>query len=308
MASLSYTGVRVVDPILTHHVQGYQNATFVGDALFPTVPVKTQGGQVIEFGKEAFMLYNLRRAPGGPSKRIEFGYVGKPYTLIQEALEAKVPTEFHRDAMAVPGIDLAAQSVDLTMKVIKLSLEYQQASIATNTNNYDSNHKKDCTALKWSAAGGLPITDINNGRDAIRATIGVRPNVLVLSAQAWKAVRDNAQVLERFKYTTSGPVSIDQFAKLVEIPRVVLADAVYSSDSGAFSDVWGNTAVLAYVPLTPSSIQEPSYGYTYTMEGHPSVKQPYYENSTESWIYKVIYERQPVLTGMTAGYLFYNCA
>ena len=78
-------------------------------------------------------------------------------------------------------------------------------------------------------------------------------------------------------------------------------------DDDTFSDIWGNNAVLAYVaPEGMAAVPTPSYGYTYTMEGHPLVEQPYWENGSKSWIYGTTMERSPVLTGMAAGYLFQN--
>ena len=72
--ALSTAGVRVIDPILSNVVQGYSNMDLVGKNLFPNVPVFASGGQIIEFGKEAFKLYNARRAPGGKTSRIQMGY------------------------------------------------------------------------------------------------------------------------------------------------------------------------------------------------------------------------------------------
>ncbi|CAK0772392.1 hypothetical protein WCLP8_4870007 [uncultured Gammaproteobacteria bacterium] len=50
-------------------------------------------------------------------------------------------------------------------------------------------------------------------------------------------------------------------------------------------------------------MEEPSYGYTYTMKGHPMVEAPYYDNNKRSTIYGVTFERKPVLTGQCAGFL-----
>jgi hypothetical protein len=42
------------------------------------------------------------------------------------------------------------------------------------------------------------------------------------------------------------------------------------------------------------------------MTGNPMAEQPYYENNAKRWIYPVTFERAPVLTGMTSGYLLQN--
>jgi len=197
---MSNAGVRVIDPILTNVAQGYRNSEFVGNILFPRVPVYATGGQIIEFGKEAFYSYNLRRTPGGATKRIQFGYLGKQFALSQDSVEAQVPREWMRDAAAVPGIDLGTRAINLGMKVVTKSLEEEQASLATNAANYDANHKLALAAgTKWSAATGTPSDDIDSAREAIRGAVGVYPNVVLMSAVAFNAARNNPNVKARFQ-------------------------------------------------------------------------------------------------------------
>lgn len=304
---LATNNVRVVDPILSTVAQGYKHNQRVGGLLFPRVPVTVAAGKIIQFGKESFQLYNTRRAPGGKTARVQFGYEGVPYALVQDALEGKVPREWQRDASQVPGIDLGTRAVTTVMNILTLTLEVEQAAIATNAANYDNAHKVALAgAAKWSADTGKPLTDIANGKEAVRATTGMRPNVCVLSPLAWKAAQNNPSVTERFKFTTAEPITLAMFAKLIEVDVVVVGDAVYADDGGDFHDVWGNACVLAYAPQNPTGQEEPSYGYTYAIDGNPAVEMPYYDNSEKSWIYGVTYERAPQLTGMVAGYLIQN--
>ncbi len=309
MPPLNPTSVRVIDPILTTHVQGYQHPGRVGHLLFPRVPVYVSGGQILEFGKESFRKYATRRAPGGATRRITFGYLGKPFALVQDSLEAPVPREFMRDASRVPGIDLGRMATDTTMQVITLALESEQAAVAVAAANYDNDHKLALAAgTKWSADTGVPLTDIDTGREAIRASIGMEPNTLILSAVAWKAARNNPQVAARIYAeqpdTDRGPVTLEQFRRAVDLPTVAVAGAIAADENDAFEDIWGNNAVLAYVaPQGQAAVPVPSYGYTYTMDGHPLVEQPYWDNNAKSWIYGVTMERAPVLTGMAAGFL-----
>jgi hypothetical protein len=302
-------GVRVIDPILSNVAQGYKNAEFVGSVLFPRVPVGVSGGQIIEFGKEAFYSYNLRRTPGGVTKRINFGYAGKPFALLQDSLEVPVPREHMRDAAAVPGIDLGMRATALGMKIVTKSLEIDQAALATNANNYDANHKLILAgATKWSVDTGTPSNDIDTAREGIRSSIGVYPNVVLMSAVAFNAARNNANVKSRFQYTTHDAITEDMLANLWNVEKVIVGKSITMSDQGVPTDIWGNNVVLAYTNLGSMNAEEPSYGYTYTMDGNPLVEQPYWDANTKSWIYPVNYERVPVLSGITAGFLIGNPA
>lgn len=299
--------VRVVDPVLSSIAKGYSNAEFVGHHLFPRVPVGQRGGQILTFGKEAFRRYNLRRAPSSPTKRIQYGYAGEPFALFQDAAEALVAIEHISEAAASqPGVDLSAGAVRLTMDVALKSLEFEQAALATNAGKYDADHKIALTGGdKWSAETGNPTADVEAGKEAVRATTGKRANVCLLSANAFEAARTNPKITEHFNKTTDDPVDEVMLSKLWRM-KVVVGDAITVDDDDQFEDIWGNNAVLAYVPMANLSQGQPSYGYTYVLNGHPFVQQGYYEDNIKSWVHGVTFERAPVLAGMGAGFLIQN--
>ena len=70
MPQMTPRQARVIDQILTTVARGYKNSAFVGMTLFPYVPVGQRGGRILKFGKEAFRLYETRRAPGGLVGRV----------------------------------------------------------------------------------------------------------------------------------------------------------------------------------------------------------------------------------------------
>jgi hypothetical protein len=97
-------------------------------------------------------------------------------------------------------------------------------------------------------------------------------------------------------------------AAYFDLKRVVVGKAVYlpetAADTALASDIWGDDAVLAYVPETGDTYQVPSYGYTYELSGYPQVEAPYFERSNDSWLYPVKTERKPYLVGAEGGFLF----
>ncbi len=307
--SMSISQVRVIDPVLTEIAQGYRHAEHVGHALFPRVPVWVSGGQVLEFGRESFKLYQARRAPGSATKRIQFGYLGKSFALVQDALEGQVPREYLRDAARVPGVDLSRRSVNGVLRALSLTLENDQAQLATNAANYDADHKVTLSGTdQWSDGSSDPVATIDTGKEAIRSSVGIYPNTLLLSARAFNALKEHPKVLERFKYTSRDSITPEMIAALWDLEKVTVGKAVAFDDAGGVIDIWGNNAILAYVPTTPSGMEDPSFGYTYTMQNYPLVEKPYYENNAKSWVYPVTYERLPVLTGILSGYLIQNPA
>lgn len=310
MPQMTPAAARIVDPVLSTIAQGYQNSEMIASALFPTVPVNLRGGNIITFGKEAFMLYQSQRAPGENTRRVRFGYAGAPYSLVDYSLEGLVPVEVEQEAQNGPGIDLGAGAIVEVSAIMALRLEKQSADIARNAASYAAANKVTLSGTdQWSdLTGSDPINDIETAKEAVRAATGKRPNTIVLGALVMAKLRQHSKVLDRIKYTGRDIATPELLAALFGVERVVVGDAIYSNDAGtAFTDVWGKDVIVAYTNL--ASVQSgglPSYGYTYQLKGYPSVEEPYYDRNAKSWIYPVSRAEAPVLASASAGYLITN--
>ena len=309
LANMTLAAARVVDPVLTTVAQGYKNTEYVGDALFPAVPVDQRGGRIVTFGKEDFRLYATGRTPGSNTKRVTFGYSGSNYALEQHALEGVVPFEIMQDANQVPGIDMARVAVMKTQNIIALRKEKAQADLATTAANYPASNKVTLAGTdQWSdytAAASNPADDIETAKEAIRAQIGRRPNTVVMGAAVFAKLRLHPTVLDRIKYTGRDSATPELPANLFGGERVLVGGAVYENAGGtAMVDVWGKFVVVAYTELgSLADMGLPSYGYTYQLRGNPMVETPYQDRPAKSWVYPVTDENAPVIAGSTAGYL-----
>ena len=307
MPQMTPAQARAADPVLTTHARGYRNAQMVADRLFPFANVAAYGGRVIEFGKDAFKLYGAKRAPGSNVKRVTVGYGNAPYSIVPSALNGVVPSELMRDAAQVPGINLATNAVNKALRSLLLEYEYDCAAIATNAANYDASHKVTLSGTDvWSDPLSDPTGDVEAAKDAVRASIGMYPNTLLLAAKAAGNLRRHQKIIDRSANTGIRRVTLELLAQIFEIENVVVAGGVVANDADVMSDVWGTAAVLAYVSPgadVNADITEPSYGYGYRIEGMPLVRSPYWDQDTLSWLYGVSNDATPVLAGMAAGYL-----
>ncbi len=299
---------RVIDPILSNVVLGYKHPDHIGMELFPRVPVETSGGKIIQFNKDGFRLYNTARAPGTATKRVQFGYAAGSYGLTNHALEGVVPIEHQREAEVVPGIDLGTGAVNGVMRIESLVIEKEQADLARDAAKFDANHKNTLAGTnQWDDyANSDPIADVTAAREAIRSSTGTYPNVIEIPSLVLSKLKNHPSIIEKIKYSERGIVTAEILAAVFEIDKVIIGKAIAFDDADAPIDIWGKDVVLAYVPTMASTIQEPSFGYTYTMMNNPHVEDPYYERNIKSWVYGTQYERAPLLTGITSGFLLQN--
>ena len=298
---------RAVDPILTAVARGYRSPqAAVANVLVPVVPVGQRAGRILSFGPDDFKLVSTARAPGANTKRIQFGYSSDNFSLADYRLEGAVPIELMEEAQAVPGIDLASVAVRRVQNMMALEREKQAADLALNAAKYAASNKATLTTgTQWDDATSDPFKAIIDAKEAIRSQTGTMPNVLTLGPKVLTALRTHAKVLARLSTASDRPpATLAQLQALFELQQIVVGEAVYHNGT-SFVDVWGKDAVLAFT--TPASQQEmgsPSYGYTYQLQGRPSVEEGYFDDNTNTWYYPTTDAYQPVLAGASAGFLF----
>lgn len=310
MSQLNLAQARVIDPVLTTVAQGYKQPDLVGGSLFPQVPVGLRAGKIITFGKEDFMLYSTRRAPGENTKRIQFGMTSGSYSLEDHSMEGAVPIENYQEGMAPEKgftVDHYKIAIYKVSRIMALRLEKAQADLATTAGNYGSSNKTTLSGTsQWSDFSGTsnPIKDVETGKEAVRSAVGMRPNTVVMGAKVFAQLKQHPVVRDYLKYTGRDVATPEIMASLFGVDRVMVGDAVYASDAGVFSDVWGKSVVLAYTDMASlADMGTPTYGYTYNLNGYPIVEQPYFDRNAKSWFVPVTRAEAPVIAGASAGYL-----
>lgn len=307
------------NPILTSLLLGMGQGTMVAERLFPRLPQTLSSVNLAKLGDERLRRYNLRRAPGGPTKRVNIKFEGVAYEVNQYSVEVPMPRELIREAdesrkLNVGNyLDVSTIAMATANDVLGLDYELECAALATNPATYASGHVLALAgATKWSAPTGTAVTDIRAAIDIVRKKIGRRPNALTLSADAMSALETNAEVRSYLPSTQQGPATLEQLKQILRLESIVMGDAVWVDDTDTGRDVWGNNAVLAYVPSigangTPNiSLAQPAFGFTNVLEGHPFAEAPYYEPGLKSWVYGATFERRPNVAYNTAGFLFTN--
>jgi hypothetical protein len=307
MPLMSLSDVRVQDPVLTSVVQGYSQAELVGPFLFPEVPVTQRSGYVITFGKSDFALFDTRRAPGAATKRRTTNYSNRKFTLFQDSIEGELPIEHLEESQnAQVPIDLQEATAEGAMASIQLRLEYDIATLATDTNNYDTNNKQALSGTdRWDNSGSDPRSLMDSWKEAVRAKIGRYPNSALFGPNVFNAAKNHADLRDQIKYTSEKSITPEMLAQLFDLSRGIKigSSLVLDETTGELMDIWGDAIILAYVPEQITTRREPSYGYTYTLKNYPVAEEPYYDRNHKTWYFPVTSERSPELTGQDAGFL-----
>lgn len=310
-------------PILTTMLLGAGQGSHVALRLLPPLPQALNGFTLAQMGNETKRRYNLRRAPGATTKRVEIKFEGKTYAVDQDAVDVAVPREYLRDADETQTLDvnqhldISKMAINTVMDVVNLDYELEVAGLVTNPATYAAGHVRTLAgSTKWSNLYGTPVADVREGVNVIRKKIGQKPNTLILSPDAQLSLETSIDVRGYMSSAITGPVSLDALKEILDIEEIFVGDAIWDDGTGVLKDVWGNSAVLAYVPKIGDgkdgaagpalSLQQPAFGFTSAIEGHPIAEVPYYSPGAKSWVYGAIFERRPNVVYATAGYLFQN--
>ena len=294
---------RVVDPVLTNIARGFKNAAHIAENLFPVVSVSKEGGKIPEFTKESFKIYNTERAIRAKSNRInpenrtEIDFVLTEHDLeypidYREQDEDIFPSRLHATTVVTDGISLR--------------LEKMAADVVQDLTTFPTGNKITLSSSdKFTNTSSNPFTIFETAKEAIRGKIAQRPNVCVIGASAYSALKEHPAVLDRIKYTQSAVITPEILRQLLDFDQLYIGDSVYATDAGAFQDIWKDNVVIAYVPKTmkdvPRSYYEPAFAYTLRKKNNPIVDS-YTEagkveiiRNTDLFVSKVV--------GPDAGYL-----
>lgn len=306
------------NPILTSLLLGMGQGNYIAERMAPRLPQTLSGVTLAKIGDERFRRYNLRRAPGAATRRVNINFDGQVYTVNQYAVEVPIPRELIREAdesrrLNVGNyLDISRVAMVTANDILGLDYELEVAEAATNPANYVAGNVLALAAgTKWSADTGTPVTDIEAASNLIRKAVGKRPNRLGLSADAFSAIKHNPEVKGYLPSSQQGPATLQQLAQILNVEEVLVGDAIWKDETGAGQDVWGNNAVLSYVPrIAPNtgdiSLAEPGHMFTSVIEGHPFSETPYYEAPLKSWVYGATFERHASVAYPDAAFLFQN--
>jgi len=223
---------------------------FVGNDLFPAMPVGKQSDRYYVIDKAAFLRNpDTRRSPGTRSKKVEFRVSSEPYYAENHALHTTITAEDGANADA--AIQLRQNGVGLINTNLQRAQEVRIANIVTTSGNLGG---ALVVASKWSSlATGTsnPLTDVESAHAFIRLTTGLVANTMVLDYDSWQKVRRHADLLEMYKYTSGGQVTEEQLASAFGVQRLLIPQGVVENalegGTSSMTNIWGNNAILAYL-------------------------------------------------------------
>ena len=308
MTVLNKENYRVVDPVLTNLAQGYTNSTMVSDSLFPIVQLNTHKGKIPKFNKTSFITRNTYRASGALSNRIDdVNFELLDFELRENDVE--IPIDYLEEELSASFLKLEQKVMMDLMDILSLNKETEIAVYAQDSNNYAVSSTTDCSSNLWDSGASTPIQVIKDAADNIRTKIGRMPNTAIIGASVYRALIEHPAIIDRVKFAGVRSVNIKVLSELLNIEHISIGYAQQTLDNIAFTDVWKDNMILAYVDKNEKKKRSefnPSFGYTLQQKGCPEV-DAYYENGGKIKIIRCTDKYAVKVTCPEAAHLIHNC-
>lgn len=317
--------VRVIDPILTQLAQGYKNAEGVATFFGPAVSMNTRAGRTLVFGKEAFAAQNFLRAPGTNIQKIQNEFGTRSFSLRQEAISWEIAEEIAAEAKnGAAQIDLRQYAAKDAANRLMQSWEIQVATAVTSTASYESTCQFNLATLNGGADQFNQATSdvevlIDNAKEAVRAQIGIYPNKMVISPDAFNALKRNKRIRDFMQRGIL--VNEASLANIFGLDEIRVARRLKLASDGGLENIYNNVAVLFYQPsgatdgFSPAldaNYGNPAFAYTYTLAGYPIATPERFNIERRVFTGDILVERSFELVGMGesgkvgAGAIFTN--
>ena len=318
--------VRVIDPILTQLAQGYKNAEGVATFFGPAVSMNTRAGRTLVFGKEAFAAQNFLRAPGSNIQKIQNEFGTRSFSLRQEAISWEIAEEIAAEAKnGAAQLDLRQYAAKDAANRLMQSWEITVATAVQDATAYETTCTQDLAAINGGADQfGAATSDvevlIDNAKEAVRSQIGTYPNKMVISPDAFNALKRNKRIRDFMQRGVL--VNEATLANIFGLDEIRVARRLKLAADGTLENIYSNTAVLFYqpsgatdgfAPALDANYGNPAFGYTYTLAGYPIATPERFNIERRVFTGDILVERSFELVGMGesgkvgSGFLFENC-
>ena len=273
--------------------------------------MNTRAGRTLVFGKEAFAAQSFLRAPGTNIQKIQNEFGTRSFALRQEAISWEIAEEVAAEAKnGAAQIDLRQFAAKDAANRLMQSWEVQVADIVTDSTQYETGNVLDLATYNGGADQfNSPTADVevlmDDAKEQVRSQIGVYPNKMVISPDAFNALKRNKRIRD---FMQRG-VLVDEktLAQIFGLDEIRVARRLKLAADGTLENIYNNIAVLFYhpsgatdgfMPALDANYGNPAFAYTYTLSGYPIATPERFNIERRVFSGDILVERSFELVGM----------
>lgn len=285
-----------------------------------------RAGRTLVFGKEAFAAQSFLRAPGTNIQKIQNEFGTRSFALRQEAISWQIAEEVAAEAKnGAAAIDLRAYAAKDAANRLMQSWEIQTSEKVLDVTQYESGNVLNLATYNSGADQfNSPTSDVevllDDMKEQVRSQVGVYPNKMVLSPDAFNALKRNKRIRDFMQRGVL--VNEKTLAEIFGLDEIRVARRLkLNQATGALENIYNNVALLFYhpsgatdgfSPALDANYGTPAFAYTYTLAGYPISTPERFSMDRRVFEGDILVERSFELVGMGetgrvgAGAVFLN--
>lgn len=310
----------------------YRNSGYVADEVFPLIDKVGRKVKVAKYQKGAWFRDEAEvRAPGTAARVVDMKVTSQNLDPIAYATATQVTDEEMQESKKPgnlpiqPEIDaqeFMAEKLDLNREIRVANLIMATVWNGVAAGGSDANGA-------WghaTAASDTFLTDVNDARDKILKSTGVKPNKLFLSWPAWSKLQRAPALLALMNPTElkrESLVTTTALEALIEM-KLIIGSAVKNThaedvDDDAFNPVWvfgtsgsedKGIGFIYYAPERPG-LKMPSAGYQYRVmqeSGSGRLISTWRDDARHANMFDAIEETDIAAVSLDCAYLYKDTA
>ncbi|MDD3229161.1 MAG: hypothetical protein PHE09_08070 [Oscillospiraceae bacterium] len=260
-----------------------EEGDFVAPSILPICPVGLSSSYYYTFSKADLARDNVQRKPAfGKVNPALMGQTDSTYKCEVDQVIVGIDQidALNYQRAATPGVaDPRRAKVRFSTEQLKLHLDilfaqgFFKSGVWTNEWAGVASNPSGKQFLKFSDANFDPVNFFDARMKEIKQQGRRKPNRLALGAEAYIALKNHPDIIERVKYTgsTANPaiVTTAALAAILQVEQVRVLESTYNAGGIGKEDMQfvcdTDSALLCYATNTPA-IDEPSAGYIFTWD------------------------------------------
>ena len=317
MAQPTVRDVRPVDPVLTSLSIGFRNESFIWDQLAPVVETPEQSGTYFIWDRDFWFRAfgdagGAKRAAEGPYKRLGYSPTTATFKALERGFE-KLTGDVTRNASQTPE---SLPQVDVQFLTNQMQMEYEAATAAALFITGIWGTSSTLTGgNQWSDyANSNPLADSDLAKRVVRRNTGATPNKLIVGAETFDDLKNHPLLLDKYKHTQTGILTVDLVAAALEIDNLIVGTASENTaaEGASFSgsDLWTDNALFLVTTETPG-LMVPNGAYTFVWNERGNVPwavETYREEQTRGDVTRVFTHFDQKVTSAQHGYIYLDTA
>lgn len=246
--------------------------SYVATQVLPKLTVFERTGQYTKvLNSKAYRLLKTKRAAGQGFARVATPIDSGTFLCEERGVEESVDRVNKAVYRSVMDQDMVAART--AYNVMRIDRENDVASAIYNETTFPASGTTGLTVgTPWStAASATPIADINTGKNAIIAKVGMGRFALVANDKVIRNLWNTANVRNQMVYGYGRPIEgepkLDVLANVLGVDKIIQASATYNSANAnataTMSRIWSDTYAFLARISDSQALDEPQLGRTF---------------------------------------------